>query len=95
GALATRPMSTLSGGQRARMAMAIMLFTNPHMLLLDEVTNHLDMYAVQGLIAALNEYEGTVVVVSHDRHFIRETADECYVLQNGKLVLLEEGVDEY
>ncbi|KAJ2363813.1 hypothetical protein H4S01_004100 [Coemansia sp. RSA 2610] len=95
GSLATRPMATLSGGQRARMAMAIMLFSNPHMLLLDEVTNHLDMYAVQGLIAAINEYEGTVILVSHDRHFIRETADECYVLQDGRLELLDEGVDEY
>ncbi|KAJ2845319.1 hypothetical protein IWW36_004827, partial [Coemansia brasiliensis] len=94
GPLAVRPMATLSGGQRARMAMALMLFSNPHMLLLDEVTNHLDMYAVQGLIAALNEYEGTVILVSHDRHFIRETVDECYALQDGKLVLLD-GVDEY
>ncbi|KAJ2705206.1 hypothetical protein FB645_002604 [Coemansia sp. IMI 203386] len=95
GSLATRPVHTLSGGQRARMAMAIMLFSNPHILLLDEVTNHLDMYAVQGLIAAINEYEGTVILVSHDRHFVRETADEVYALNNGKLALLEEGIDEY
>ncbi|KAJ2713629.1 hypothetical protein H4R19_002151 [Coemansia spiralis] len=95
GPLATRPICTLSGGQRARMAMAIMLYSNPHMLLLDEVTNHLDMYAVQGLIAAINDYEGTVILVSHDRHFIRQTADECYALQGGKLVPLEDGVDEY
>ncbi|KAI7834170.1 P-loop containing nucleoside triphosphate hydrolase protein [Kickxella alabastrina] len=95
GALATRPVHTLSGGQRARMAMAIMLFSNPHLLLLDEVTNHLDMYAVQGLIAAINEYEGTVILVSHDRHFVRETADDIYSLQNGKLAILEEGMDEY
>ncbi|KAJ2093970.1 hypothetical protein GGI09_005663 [Coemansia sp. S100] len=95
GPLATRPIYTLSGGQRARMAMALMLFTNPHILLLDEVTNHLDMYAVQGLIAAINEYEGTVIIVSHDRHFVRQTADDCYSLQDGKLTLLEEGVDEY
>ncbi|KAJ1894250.1 hypothetical protein LPJ66_005299, partial [Kickxella alabastrina] len=95
GALATRPVHTLSGGQRARMAMGIMLFSNPHLLLLDEVTNHLDMYAVQGLIAAINEYEGTVILVSHDRHFVRETADDIYSLQNGKLAILEEGIDEY
>ncbi|PIA19607.1 P-loop containing nucleoside triphosphate hydrolase protein [Coemansia reversa NRRL 1564] len=95
GPLATRPICTLSGGQRARMAMAIMLHSNPHMLLLDEATNHLDMYAVQGLVAAINEYEGTVIVVSHDRHFIRETADDSYVLQDGKLTLLEDGVDAY
>ncbi|KAJ2747083.1 hypothetical protein GGI20_000788 [Coemansia sp. BCRC 34301] len=95
GPLATRPVYTLSGGQRARMAMALMLFANPHILLLDEVTNHLDMYAVQGLIAAINEYEGTVIIVSHDRHFVRQTADDCYSLQGGKLTLLDEGVDEY
>ncbi|KAI8323935.1 P-loop containing nucleoside triphosphate hydrolase protein [Martensiomyces pterosporus] len=95
GSLATRPICTLSGGQRARMAMAIMLFSRPHLLLLDEVTNHLDMFAIQGLIAAINDYEGTVVLVSHDRHFVRETADDIYVLKDGKLTLLEEGVDEY
>ncbi|KAJ2838359.1 hypothetical protein FBU31_000936 [Coemansia sp. 'formosensis'] len=95
GPLATRPIHTLSGGQRARMAMALMLFSNPHILLLDEVTNHLDMYAVQGLISAINEYEGTVIIVSHDRHFVRQTADDCYSLQAGKLTLLEDGVDQF
>ncbi|KAJ2784786.1 hypothetical protein H4R18_000913 [Coemansia javaensis] len=95
GPLATRPICTLSGGQRARMAMAIMLFSNPHVLLLDEVTNHLDMYAVQGLITAINDYEGTVVLVSHDRHFIRETADDVFALQSGRLVPLENGIDDY
>ncbi|KAJ2551586.1 hypothetical protein EV175_003635 [Coemansia sp. RSA 1933] len=92
---ATRPIHTLSGGQRARMAMALMLFSNPHLLLLDEVTNHLDMYAVQGLITAINEYEGTVILVSHDRHFLRETADYNYLLQDGTLTQLDGGVDEY
>ncbi|KAJ2625969.1 hypothetical protein GGI25_000336 [Coemansia spiralis] len=95
GDLATRPIHMLSGGQRARVAMAIMLFSNPHMLLLDEVTNHLDMYAVQGLIAAINEYEGTVILVSHDRHFLRETAEDNYLLQDNKLEPLEGGIDEY
>jgi ATPase subunit of ABC transporter with duplicated ATPase domains len=95
GALATRPVNTLSGGQRARLAMALMLHERPHMLLLDEITNHLDMYAVQGLVAALNEYEGTVVLVTHDRHFVRETADDVYALEGGRLTLLEGGIDEY
>ncbi|KAJ1906785.1 hypothetical protein LPJ81_001156 [Coemansia sp. IMI 209127] len=95
GDLATRPIHTLSGGQRARMAMALMLFSNPHLLLLDEVTNHLDMHAVQGLITAINEYEGTVILVSHDRHFLRETADFNYLLQDGMLTQLDGGVDEY
>ncbi|BEJ13020.1 hypothetical protein CspHIS471_0301940 [Cutaneotrichosporon sp. HIS471] len=95
GQLALRPANTLSGGQRARLAMALMLYDRPHMLLLDEITNHLDMYAVQGLIAALNEYEGTVVIVTHDRHFVRECADDVYALEDGRLRLLDDGIDEY
>lgn len=95
GQLAIRPVNTMSGGQRARLAMALMLWEKPHILLLDEITNHLDMYAVQGLLAALNDYEGTVVLVTHDRHFVRETADDVYVLEEGRLRLLEEGIDEY
>ncbi|KAJ1934021.1 hypothetical protein FBU59_005829, partial [Linderina macrospora] len=95
GDLAIRPICTLSGGQRARMAMALMLYSRPHLLLLDEVTNHLDMYAVEGLINAINEFEGAVVLISHDRHFVRETADDVYSLVDGNLALLENGVDEY
>ncbi|ORX63958.1 P-loop containing nucleoside triphosphate hydrolase protein [Linderina pennispora] len=94
-ATAIRPICTLSGGQRARMAMALMLYSRPHLLLLDEVTNHLDMYAVEGLINAINEFEGAVVLISHDRHFVRETADDVYSLVDGNLTLLEDGVDEY
>ncbi|KAJ1956754.1 hypothetical protein EC988_001180, partial [Linderina pennispora] len=59
------------------------------------VTNHLDMYAVEGLINAINEFEGAVVLISHDRHFVRETADDVYSLVDGNLTLLENGVDEY
>lgn len=95
GPLATRPVNTLSGGQRARLAMALMLYDRPHLLLLDEITNHLDMYAVQGLVAALNEYEGTVVLVTHDRRFVRECADDVYALEDGRLRLLDDGIDEY
>lgn len=95
GPLATRPVNTLSGGQRARAAMALMLYDSPHLLLLDEVTNHLDMYAVQALISAINEYEGTVILVSHDRHFIRETSEDIYNIQDGKLTWLEDDLDSY
>lgn len=94
GSLATRPVHTLSGGQRARLAMALMLFSRPHLLLLDEITNHLDMYAVQGLVTAVNDFEGAVVLITHDRHFVRETADEVYALEGGRLELLE-SVDDY
>ncbi|KAJ1958292.1 hypothetical protein EC988_000392 [Linderina pennispora] len=93
--LAVQPICTLSGGQRAHMAMALMLYSRPHLLLLDEVTNHLDMYAVEGVINAINEFEGAVVLISHDRHFVRKTADDAYSLVDGNLTLLEDCVDEY
>lgn len=95
GNLATRPVHTLSGGQRARLAMALMLWERPHLLLLDEITNHLDMYAVQGLVTAINEYEGAVVLVTHDRHFVREAADTVYIMEEGRLKRLEGGIDKY
>lgn len=95
GALATRPVHSLSGGQRARLALALMLWEQPHLLLLDEITNHLDMYAVEGLATALNEYEGTIVLITHDRHFVREAVDTVYAMEEGRLRLLEGGIDEY
>ncbi|XP_055388463.1 uncharacterized protein LOC129617043 [Condylostylus longicornis] len=78
GLLALEPLYVLSGGQKSRVAIALLAFTNPHILILDEPTNHLDLDAVSALIAALNEFEGGVVVVSHDTHLISCVADEIY-----------------
>jgi len=67
-----RPISTLSGGQRNRVALALITFHRPHVLLLDEITNHLDMGTVESLVESLHEYEGALVVVSHDMWFLKQ-----------------------
>lgn len=78
GLLALEPLYVLSGGQKSRVAIALMAYKNPHILVLDEPTNHLDLDAVQALIVALNEFEGGVVVVSHDTHLIACVVDELW-----------------
>jgi ATPase subunit of ABC transporter with duplicated ATPase domains len=78
----------LSGGEKARLVMAIMLFNPPNFLVLDEPTNHLDLDTKQMLISALAAYEGTMLFVSHDRHFLA-------ALSNRVLELTPEGIHQY
>jgi len=80
---ATTKVGKLSGGERARLALALITREAPHMLILDEPTNHLDVDAREALVQALNSYDGAVVIVSHDRHMIELTADRLVLVDNG------------
>jgi ATP-binding cassette subfamily F protein 3 len=80
---ATTKVGKLSGGERARLALALITREAPHMLILDEPTNHLDVDAREALVQALNSYDGAVVIVSHDRHMIELTADRLVLVDGG------------
>ena len=80
GNLALRPMYLLSGGQKSRVSFAMITWDKPHILMLDEPTNHLDFDAINALIIALNNYEGGLVVVSHDQYFLSALCDRLYVV---------------
>ncbi|WP_260598807.1 ABC-F family ATP-binding cassette domain-containing protein [Sphingomonas endolithica] len=84
GEKATTKVGKLSGGERARLALALITRDAPHMLILDEPTNHLDVDAREALVQALNAYTGAVVIVSHDRHMIELTADRLVLVDAGQ-----------
>ncbi|MDZ7894122.1 MAG: ABC-F family ATP-binding cassette domain-containing protein [Sphingobium sp.] len=81
---ATTQIGKLSGGERARLALALITRDAPHLLILDEPTNHLDVDAREALVQALNAYEGAVVLVSHDRHMLELTADRLVLVDGGR-----------
>lgn len=81
-----REIGTLSGGERARMAMALICLSHANLLVLDEPTNHLDVENIEALEDALDEYEGTVLLVSHDRAFLREVATRVWAFDGNRLV---------
>ncbi len=83
------PTSALSGGQRSRVALAAVSFAKPHVLFLDEPTNNLDLESVAALAAAVKEFAGAVIVVSHDQYFVNEVADEAWVVNGGKVRRVE------
>jgi ATP-binding cassette, subfamily F, member 3 len=85
----------LSGGERARLSLALITRDAPHMLILDEPTNHLDVDAREALVQALNEYEGAVVVVSHDRHLLELTADRLVLVANGTADEFDGSLEDY
>ena len=85
----------LSGGERARLALALITRNAPHMMILDEPTNHLDVDAREALVQALNEYEGAVVVVSHDRHLLELTADRLVLVADGSAAEFNGSLDDY
>ncbi len=93
--MATSPVGPMSGGEKARLAMALIAWEKPNFLVLDEPTNHLDMQTREALTMALSSYEGAVLLVSHDRHLIRATCDELWLVHNGKLQPYEGDLDSY
>jgi ATP-binding cassette subfamily F protein 3 len=95
GQKATTEVGKLSGGERARLALALITRDAPHMLILDEPTNHLDVDAREALIQALNAYTGTVVVVSHDRHMLEMTADRLVLVDQGTAKEFDGSLDDY
>jgi ATP-binding cassette subfamily F protein 3 len=97
--LATEKMSTaakdLSGGEKARLLMGLAAFHAPNLLILDEPTNHLDIDSRRALIEALNDYEGAVILISHDRHLIEATVDRLWLVNKGTVTTFEGDMDEY
>jgi ATP-binding cassette subfamily F protein 3 len=95
GQKATTEVGKLSGGERARLALALITRDAPHMLILDEPTNHLDVDAREALIQALNAYSGAVVIVSHDRHMLEMTADRLVLVDSGTASEFDGSLDDY
>ncbi|MDY6828408.1 MAG: ABC-F family ATP-binding cassette domain-containing protein [Pseudomonadota bacterium] len=92
---ALAPIEHCSGGEKTRLALALIAWQRPHLLLLDEPTNHLDIEMRQALVEALLDYPGTLVLVSHDRHLLRTTVDQYWWLKDGQLIRLEGDLDAY
>lgn len=93
--LADNKISALSGGEKARLLFAFMSFDAPHLLLLDEPTNHLDIDAREALVQALNNYEGAVVIVSHDPNMVERVADRLWLVKDGKVSNFEGDLEDY
>jgi ATP-binding cassette subfamily F protein 3 len=89
------PVSRLSGGEQARLALAMILFRRPNLLLLDEPTNHLDLEMRHALSVALQEFGGAVVLVSHDRHLLRTVADHLYLVAGGRVADYDGDLEDY
>src|SRR5882672_5608086 len=88
-------VSSLSGGEKARLLLALMSRETPHVLLLDEPTNHLDIDSRQALVQAINSFEGAVVLISHDPHLIELTADRLWLVAGGQVKSFDGDMDDY
>jgi ATP-binding cassette subfamily F protein 3 len=95
GDMIAQPVGSLSGGEKARLVLAMLVWQRPNLLLLDEPTNHLDLQTREALSMALNEYEGTVMLVSHDRALLREVCDEFWLITGGGVQPFDGDLDDY
>ena len=90
-----QPVKSFSGGEKARLVLALIVWQRPNLLLLDEPTNHLDLDMRQALTEALVDYEGSLVVVSHDRHLLRNTVEEFYLVHDKQVEEFKGDLDDY
>ena len=95
GDMVTQSVGSMSGGEKARLVLAMLVWQRPNLLLLDEPTNHLDLTTREALSMALNEFEGTVMLVSHDRALLREVCDEFWLVADGALKPFDGDLDDY
>jgi ATP-binding cassette subfamily F protein 3 len=95
GSMVTSKIEPFSGGEKARLALALIVWQRPNLLLLDEPTNHLDLETREALTMALAQFEGTLVLVSHDRHLLRATTDQFIIVADGKLQPFDGDLDDY
>ncbi|MBV8122943.1 MAG: ATP-binding cassette domain-containing protein [Pelomonas sp.] len=95
GEMVNQQVGSLSGGEKARLVLAMLVWQRPNLLLLDEPTNHLDLNTREALSMALNEFEGTVMLVSHDRALLREVCDEFWLVAKGQVGPFDGDLDDY
>jgi ATP-binding cassette subfamily F protein 3 len=95
GDMATSAVEQFSGGEKARLALALIVWQRPNLLLLDEPTNHLDLETREALAVALAQFEGTLVLVSHDRHLLRATTDQLLIVADGAVKPFDGDLDDY
>ncbi|AXV83141.1 ATP-binding cassette domain-containing protein [Ralstonia solanacearum] len=95
GDMATAPIAPFSGGEKARLALALIVWQRPNLLLLDEPTNHLDLDTREALTMALAQFGGTLILVSHDRHLLRATTDQFLLVGQGTVAPFDGDLDDY
>ncbi len=91
----TVPVATFSGGEKARLALAAIAFQRPNLLLMDEPTNHLDIEMRQALTVALQDFEGAIVLISHDRHLLANTVDTFLLVESGAVQIFDGDLADY
>jgi ATP-binding cassette subfamily F protein 3 len=95
GEMVKQAVGTMSGGEKARLVLCMIVWQRPNLLLLDEPTNHLDLATREALGVALNEFEGTVMLVSHDRALLRAVCDEFWLVARGGVEPFDDDLDDY
>jgi ATP-binding cassette subfamily F protein 3 len=95
GDMVKQAVGSMSGGEKARLVLCMIVWQRPNLLLLDEPTNHLDLATREALAMALNEFEGTVMLVSHDRALLRAVCDEFWMVSRGGVEPFDGDLDDY